>query len=154
MEPTLLKKETEILLDMMGIHVKEVIIIQDLDLHITIISVRAGGNETELFRENNESVLRDFTLILKQLIEKKYHQYKDIIVDLNGENKKHLDLLKQQAQIAVERVEFFDKPYEFGYLNAYERMIIHSYLKNKKDIVTESYGERNERSLVIKKNTA
>jgi predicted RNA-binding protein Jag len=152
MESTLLVQEAKNILEMMGIHTKEVKVIVDNDLHISILSLRLGGNEAELFKENNSELQRNFSHIIKALLEKK-HQYKDLIVDVNGEDKKLIDLTKQKAEIAVERVRFFDKPYEFGYLNAYERMLVHSYLKNTRNIITESQGERRDRRLVIKKQT-
>jgi len=151
MNPDILKQETQTLLEMIGIPYKEISVIIDTDLHITIISLRISGTQQELFEENYNSLSRDFGLILKSLLQKKYHYYKDITIDINGVNKKFIDQAKQKAEIAVERVEFFDKPYEFGYLNSYERMLIHSYLKNISHIVTESQGEGKDRRLVIKK---
>ncbi len=154
MDPVILKNETSHILEMMGIRYKEISIIVDSDLHITIVSLRLGGNETELFTANHSEVKRDFSLILKQLLQKKFHQYKDLVIDVNSEDKKLIDLTKQKTEIAVERVTFFDKPYEFGYLNAYERMLVHTYLKNTPDIMTESQGEGRDRRLVIKKKTS
>jgi len=150
MNQELLIQEAQKILEMLGIHSKEIKVVTDNDLHITILSLRLGGNETKLFTDNYNELKRDFSLILKILLQKK-HQYKDLVVDINGEDIKLIDLTKQKAQIALERVEFFNKPYEFGYLNGYERMLIHSYLKNTQNIVTESHGEGHERRLVIKK---
>lgn len=151
MNPEVLKKEVQLLLGMMGIKYKEISIIIDVDLHITIVSLRISGTEQELFSENYNSLTRDFGHILKTLLEKNHHFYKDIMIDINGVNKKFIDQAKEKAEIAVERVHFFDKPYEFGYLNSYERMLIHSYLKNIPNIITESQGEGSERRLFIKK---
>ena len=154
MDPQLLQHETQTLLDMMGIHAKDISIIVDTDLHITIISIRVSGTEEERFTENHNDLTRSLGLVLKGLIQKKYHYYKDIVIDINGENKKFIDQSKEKASIAVERVQFFDKPYEFGYLNAYERMLIHTYLKNTPEIITESSGEGKERRLTIRKKSA
>lgn len=151
MNPDILKKETQNILEMMNIPVKEISVIIDTDLHITIISLRISGTEEELFIEQNNTLTRDFSLVLKSLLQKKHHFYKDLTIDINGKNKKFIDQAKQKAEIAVERVQFFDKPYEFGYLNSYERMLIHSYLKNIPTIITKSQGEGRERRLVIKK---
>lgn len=135
----------------LGIHTKEIKIIVDTDLHITFVSLRVGGNEELLFTENNNELLRDLGGIFKTLIQKKYSFYKDIIIDVNNINKKHVDYTKEKAQIAVDRVLFFDKPYEFGYLNAYERMIIHTYLKKFPHLVSESQGIGKERRLTLRK---
>jgi len=151
MNPDILKQETQTILEMMNIPYKEISVIIDTDLHITIVSLRISGIEQELFTENNNSLTRDFSLILKSFLQKKHHFYKDLTLDINGINKKFIDQTKQKAEIALERVQFFDKPYEFGYLNSYERMLIHSYLKNQSGIMTESQGEGRDRRLIIKK---
>ena len=150
MDNEILIKETQTLLNMMGIYTKELSIYIDSDLDITIISLRLGKIETDFFVENYNKLLRDFSLILKILLKKKHHFYKNIIFDVNNENKKLIGLTKQKAEIVVERVKFFEKPYEFGYLNPYERMIIHTYVKKVKGIITESQGEGPNRRLSVK----
>jgi predicted RNA-binding protein Jag len=154
MDPETLKTEAQQLLTMMGIHIKEISVIIDNDLHITVVAIRVSGTEEELFTENNNSLSRDFGHIFKETLKKKHHFYKDIVIDINGKNKQFIDMAKQKASIAVERVQFFDNPYEFGYLNSYERMLIHSYLKNIDNIITESQGEGHDRRLVVKKKTS
>lgn len=154
MDPQTLKQEAQQLLSLMGITAKELRVVIDNDIHFTIVSLRLRGNDAEIFREHNNEVLRSFTLIFKMLVEKKYHFYKDCIVDVNEEEIKLINHTKEKAEIALERVEFFDKPYTFGYLNAYERMLIHQYLKNHPHIISESEGEKDERRLVIKKKDA
>lgn len=154
MDPQLLKQEIETLLVMMGITAKEIRIIIDNDIHFTIISLRLGGKDKEVFREHNNEVLRSLTVVTQRLLKKKYHFYKDCIIDVNHEEIKLINYTKEKAEIALERVEFFDKSYTFGYLNAYERMLIHQYLKNHPHIISESEGEGSERRLVIKKKDA
>lgn len=151
MDPVILQRETETILDMMGIRVKSVDIIQDQDLRITIISIRVPGDEQPLFTDHYNELSRDLGLMLRLIFEKKHRYFKDITVDVNGENLALINHTKEKAALAVERVNFFEKPYEFGYLSSYERMIIHSYLKQVSDIVTESEGEGKERRLVVKK---
>lgn len=154
MDKEILISETKKLLKMIGISYKEVFVSDDRDLRITIVSIRVSGPEQELFLKENKQVSRDFSYLLKLLLQKKHHSYKNLIIDVNGEEKRFIELAKQKAQIAAERVEFFDKPYEFGYLNAYERMLIHSYLKSFSGLITESFGEGKERRLVIRKKTS
>ncbi|MCA9353088.1 hypothetical protein KC901_02800 [Patescibacteria group bacterium] len=151
MERELLITEVSQLLTMMGISVKEIRVIVDTDLHLTIMSLRMSGTEEELFTDNHGEVSRSLGYILKELLQKKHHFYKDIVIDINGKDKEFIDFTKEKASIAVERVQFFDKPYEFGYLNAYERMLIHTYLKNTPGLETVSEGEGKDRRLTVKK---
>lgn len=143
--------EIRIFTDFLGIHTKDIKIITDNDIHITLVSLRVGGDQENLFTENNSELLRDLGLIFKIHIQKKFSFYKDIIIDINNINKKHIDYTKEKAQIAIDRVKFFDKPYEFGYLNAYERMIIHTYLKKFPSIISQSEGFGKNRKLTLRK---
>lgn len=146
-----LVQEMKYFTDALGIHTKDISIIVDSDIHITIVSLRVAGNFEEQLTENHNELLRDLGNLFKQIIQKKYSYFKDLIVDVNNVNKKLIDYTKEKAQIAVERVLFFNKKYEFGYLNAYERMIIHTYLKKYPDIISESNGLGKERRLTLRK---
>lgn len=143
--------EMKFFTDSLGIHTKDISVIIDSDIHMTIVSLRVGGDYETQFTENYNELLRDMGHIFKITLEKKYSFHRDIIIDINNVNKKLIDYTKEKAQIAIERVTFFDKPYEFGYLNAYERMIIHTYLKKYPDIISESKGLGKERRLELKK---
>lgn len=153
MSDKLLEQEIATVLNMMNIHYKEISTIIDNDLHLTIFNIRST-QDTYLFFDDQKQLLRDLNTILKQLFQKKYHYFKNCIIDVNLEEKKLIDFTKEKAALAHERVVFFDKPYEFGYLNSYERMIIHSFLKNKTDVITESTGEGRDRRLIVQKKQA
>jgi spoIIIJ-associated protein len=144
-------KEMSFFTEALGIHTKEISVTVDSDIHITLISLGVGGNYEKQFTDNNNELLRDLGHVFKLILQKKYSVYKNIIVDVNDCNKKLIEYTKEKASIAVERVKFFDKPYEFGYLNAYERMIIHTYLKKFPHIRSESEGLGKERRLTLRK---
>lgn len=150
MEPHILQQEVQQILDLMGVQVKSIDVSYDHELMFSIISLRPGA-DTLLFQENNNEVQRALSTILVALLNKKYHFYKDLILDVNGEEIKLINHTKEKAAIAVERVRFFDQAYEFGFLNAYERMIIHRYLKKHHDLSSQSVGEGKERRLQISK---
>jgi len=151
MKQEILLEEISYFMKAFGIHTKEISLIVDNDIHIHIISLRIAGDKELLFTDNHNELLRDFTAIFRLYIQKKFSFYKDIIIDVNGIQKKHIDYTKEKAQIAVDRVLFFDKPYEFGYLNAYERMIIHTYLKKYPKLMSQSQGIGKERRLILQK---
>ena len=152
MDPQEVQQEIKTLLSMMGINSKEIRVIHDHELSFLIISLRVGA-DTFLLRENNSELLRALSTLFPKLLQKKYFYFKEVLIDLNGDELKLLQHTKEKAAIALERVEFFDKPYEFGYLNSYERMIIHRYLKKHPHVVTESHGQGKDRRLrLFKKN--
>lgn len=151
MNSEVLTTELRTLLEMMGIKVKETKYIHDTDLDIHIFSARISGTDAPLFFDNNNELLKSVSFLIKLIFENKYYFFKNSIIDINGTEIEFIRFTKEKAELARERVEHFDKPYEFGYLNAYERMIVHSYMKRRKNIITESYGEGAERRLVVKK---
>lgn len=153
MTKELFVQEMKYFTDALGIHVKDISVVVDSDIHVTIISLRVAGNFEEQFTENHNELMRDLGHLYKQTIEKKYSFFKDLIVDVNNINKKLIDYTKEKAQIAVDSVLFFNKKYEFDYMNAYERMIVHTYLKKYPKIMSESYGIGRERRLVLTKKT-
>ncbi|MDD3694035.1 MAG: hypothetical protein PHC89_01425 [Candidatus Pacebacteria bacterium] len=153
MEKDLYIKEIKLVLEMMGIKTKEITTFFDNDLRILFFSIRVPSYEERIFFENNNEVLRDFSHFFKLLFEKKYHFYQDSIFDINKKNIHFVAEAKQKALIAAERVLFFDKPYEFKYSNAFERMIIHSMIKKNPLLYSYSEGEGKERYLIIKKKT-
>jgi len=146
-----LQQEIQKVLELMNIHYKEISVHHDSDLHITLVNMRTT-QDTELFMENNKSLLRDFSFVIKQVLKKQFHYHKDIIFDVNHTERDFINFTKEKASLALQRVQFFEKPYEFGYLNSYERMLVHSYLKKYKEVITESQGEGSERRLVVKKS--
>ncbi|MCI5051430.1 MAG: hypothetical protein MRY57_03915 [Candidatus Pacebacteria bacterium] len=153
MNQEILTTEIQKYMDALGIHTKDIKLIQDNDIHITILSLIIRGNDIELFTDNHQELLRDLGLVFKLHIKNTFNIHKDLIIDVNGIQEKHINFTKEKAQIAVDRVLFFDKPYEFGYLNAYERMIIHSYLKKYPELHSISEGVGKDRRLRLEKRT-
>lgn len=120
---------------------------EDKEISLSLIEITTS--EANIFMNNNKEFLFAFQSVLKKLIEKKYPHTPSFVIDINGEQKKYITEAKQKAHIAHQRVLQFEKPYEFGYLNGFERMIIHSFLKEKTDIRTRSQGVGKERRLWV-----
>ncbi len=71
-------------------------------------------------------------------------------IDINNFQEKLLEDLKTRATIMCERARSFKTNIELPPMSSYERMLVHSYLQNLPDIVTESAGVGRERRVVIK----
>lgn len=146
-----LYKEIQMLFEMMNIETRDVSVVRDDDLDMLTCSISLKHVDAEIFFEENEQAFRDMATISRSLLEKKHGLKTNILFDINGKQMDFINQAKEKAKIAAERVNFFGKEYEFGYVNAYERMIIHSYLKNQAGIETISRGEGHERRLIVKK---
>jgi len=123
----------------------------DQEIDMFVCSINLGEEDTELFSENKKRVFRDVSHIIRLLL-RGVEVGQGILFDLNGVDIKHIRQTKEQAQIAAERVVFFAKDYEFGYLNSYDRMITHSFLKLYPGVITVSDGEGADRRLTVKKD--
>ncbi len=75
---------------------------------------------------------------------------KSFFIDINGYQKKRFESLKNIAHMMAERARYFKSNVEIEPMPSYERRIIHLFLENEKDIITESEGFGKERRVVIK----
>jgi predicted RNA-binding protein Jag len=146
----LVTKEIHTLFSYLGFGEPELKQERDEEIGIDVISI--STQDQEAFTENNNELLHAFNYLLKRLIEKRDNNT-SFVIDFNGEQKKLIKEAKQKAHIAHQRVVQYNKAYEFGYLNGFERMIIHSYLKEKEDIHTSSFGKGKDRRLKVSKRS-
>ena len=121
----------------------------DKEIGSDVLSLNLPEKHLWYLTKKEPDFVMSLRLVLKQVLVQS--GCKGSIIDINGEDIDFIDYTKQKAKIAADRVRDFDKEYEFGYLNAYERMIVHSYLKGRTEISTESIGEGLERRLIVKK---
>lgn len=96
--------------------------------------------------------LRSFNHLVKKIIDKELGEENSlrIVVDVNGYQRKKMENLKATAYMLAERARYFKSNIEADPMPSFERRIIHMYLENEKDIITESKGEGRERRIVIK----
>lgn len=96
--------------------------------------------------------LRSFNHIIKKMVEKEITDdvFPQIIVDVNGYQKKKMDNLKATAHMLAERARYFKSSIEADPMPSFERRIVHMHLEGEKDITTESTGEGRNRRIVIK----
>jgi predicted RNA-binding protein Jag len=109
----------------------------DSDIDIELISITTEDKQTLL--ENNSEVSHAISYLVKKMIEQQGLE-NNLVLNINNEQKKVIEETKQKAEIAYQRVLTYGKPYEFGFLNGFERMIIHSFLKDKTEVRTQSSG--------------
>lgn len=74
----------------------------------------------------------------------------DVLVDINGFQKKRIDNIKAIAHMMAERARYFKSSIEFDPMSSFERKIIHEFLAEEKDLRTESQGVGKNRKVVLK----
>jgi spoIIIJ-associated protein len=73
-----------------------------------------------------------------------------LIIDINGFQKKHIDMVKTIAHMMAERARFFKSSVALDPMSPYDRRIVHEHLGTATDIKTESEGVGRDRHVMIK----
>jgi spoIIIJ-associated protein len=96
--------------------------------------------------------LRAFNHIIRKMLEKEVGEEatQRLMIDINGYQRKRFDNLKTTAHMLAERARYFKSSIEADPMPASERRVIHLFLEEMKDIVTESTGIGKDRRVVIR----
>ena len=96
--------------------------------------------------------LRSLNHLVRKMLEKNLSEQEsqNLMIDINGYQKQRLDTLKATAHMLAERAKYFKSNIEVDPMPAYERRVIHTFLENVEDIITESTGVGPNRRIIIK----
>lgn|SRR3989338_1196017 len=75
---------------------------------------------------------------------------KTFFIDVNGYQEAAVEGIKNVAKIMGERARSFKTNVELEPMSSYERMVVHSFFQEAKDLKTESVGDGERRRVVIK----
>ena len=109
--------------------------------------------DSKLLIGNRGENLQSLNLIVKQIARKKApldESSANFLVDVNNYYGKRIDEVIYQAKITAERVRMFKRDIEMMPMNAYERLLVHSFFSEDVSISTESQGEGKFRKIVLK----
>jgi predicted RNA-binding protein Jag len=143
-----LVKTIKILLRYLYVIQPSVEIIQDDNVDLVTLVIRDHLRKSLFIDDPN--VAAAFSIVVREVIEKNKITT-TVVVDYDGSKLKTIKETKDKALIARQRVLHYGKPYTFLSLNAFERFLIHQYLSLYEDIITKSFGEKNDRILVVSK---
>lgn len=114
------------------------------------VHININSEETGILIGYHGETLSAFQLILGLMIYKKQASWIKIVVNVGDYRERRQEVLFQMAQNAVDRVKSTGESVILPYLNSGERRIIHIYLQENTEVLTESEGEGENRRLVIK----
>ena len=72
-----------------------------------------------------------------------------VVIDADGYRERRAESLREQADDAAEEALAAGRPVELDPLPAFERRIVHEYLRDRGDVDTHSEGEEPDRYLII-----
>lgn len=114
----------------------------------TVFTIRTA--ESGKLIGNRGETLTALNHIVKKMLETKLSRDDHFSIDVNGYQQKHVKSLEDQARLVAERARTFRYDVELPPMSSYERMIIHSTLKEMPDIETASFGEGTMRHIVVR----
>jgi len=115
------------------------------------VEVQTDEQDTALLIGNKGETLEAIELLTKLSFKDDYPD-KRIVLDINQYKLRQEDRLKEKALGLAERVLETGKPYEFRYLNSYERHLVHEVIAKEsgfEELVTHSEDRDLGRVLII-----
>lgn len=145
----IIKEETANLINLMGFGVEISIIEDENDENRVICNISSDSEANFLIGQNGEN-LQAIQHLVRLLVRKKTDDMIKFLVDVNFYRKDQessiLNLAKEAAEDAINN----KKTVVLKPMSAYNRRLVHMFLANNKDVVTESSGDESERRVVIK----
>ena len=146
MDPKLVLDTLRTLLEKLGLPYDDISVSEHLGTTIFMIKTPESG---KLIGTHGDA-LSALNHIVKKVLETKLPRDAHYSIDVNGYHQKHIKSLEDQARLVAERARTFRYDVELPPMTAYERMIIHSALKDVKDIDSSSAGEGPLRHIVVR----
>lgn len=111
--------------------------------------------DSSLFLSRDGEGLSALNHVIKKIIETKSiksgeSKHLEILIDINGHQKKKIESIHALAHMMAERARYFKSSIEVDPMPAFERRIVHEFLSDATDLKTESEGEGSSRRVVIK----
>ncbi|OHA26171.1 MAG: hypothetical protein A3C06_03540 [Candidatus Taylorbacteria bacterium RIFCSPHIGHO2_02_FULL_46_13] len=144
-----IKHTIEEFLTRMGIAFEEVSLVEGQDQLAFVIK----SSESHLLIGSRGAHISALNHLIKRIAGKQLEstdQPLNFYVDINDYHDKLTREIKNKAHILAERARSFKTNVEMEPMSSYERMIVHTFFENIKDIETESTGVGSQRRIVLK----
>ena len=92
-----------------------------------------------------------FQSLLNSILQREDEEFAKVFVEINDYKKKKEEKLRRLANKMAANCVKFRRPIRLEPMSAYERLIIHRELADRRDVETESIGEEPRRRVVIKR---
>lgn len=121
-----------------------------VDEHDEVLDIIMETKDTGLIIGYHGEILESLQLIISLAIAKKLDRYIRISIDVDGYKKNRTDYLEKLALQIKDKALSEQKEQILLSLKSWERRIIHLYLQDDEQVVSESSGEGKERVLIVK----
>lgn len=140
-----IKNKTKELFDLLGIS-DSFEISEDEEM----ISINLQTEESGIIIGRHGDTLESLQLILALIIARETGVFKRVSLEVGDYKKNREDYLKSLAQQTKERALSEGREVSLPNLKPWERRIVHMFLSDDQEVVSESMGEGRERTLVVR----
>lgn len=112
--------------------------------------VHIETEETGLLIGYHGRTLESFQILLGILVSKKLGSWQKVYVNVGNYREKREEALMLIAQRAADRAIALGRQVELSHLSPSERRVVHLTLSGDERVMTESIGEGDERTLLVK----
>lgn len=121
---------------------------------------QVNAKDPRFYTSNQADAIMALNHLAKKIIEKdfmfntsedgsKIDQF-DILIDINDFHKRKIEAIQATVHMMAERARYFKSNIEIDPMSAFERKVVHEFLSDATDLKTESFGEGNQRRVIIK----
>lgn len=123
-------------------------------------TIEKDGNQMNLVIKGDEmahligykgKTIEAFQSLINSMLQREDEEYAKVFVEINDYKKRKEEKLRKLANKMAANCVKFRRPIKLEPMSAYERLIIHRELADRKDVETESIGEEPRRRVVIKR---
>jgi spoIIIJ-associated protein len=114
-----------------------------------ILSGRIQGADVGLFIGRHGQTIDAVQHLAQRIVFPEGPGASRIVIDADGYRERRTELLRDDADAAAEEALRTARPVEFDPLPAWERRIVHEYLRDRTDVETHSDGDEPERRVVV-----
>lgn len=116
---------------------------------IESVDVDIEVSEPQMLIGQRGQTLFDIQRILRAIMSRNLKKFLYVNLDINSHKKKKAEYLKNLANRIADEVLFVGEERILPPMENYERRIVHMALSERKDVKTESRGEKDERRVII-----
>lgn len=147
---------TENICKRMGVQVSRVEVVTDHELDVTVINIESP--EKGLFEYNNGELVWAMNHLVRRAMEQSvrlqegsFDNLPNYILDVNNKQTKHVGELKSLAREAIRQAKKTGHTINLPAMNAYDRLMVHTFLAKQAGVASNSVGEGWDRHITISK---
>lgn len=122
----------------------------ELSVEEDVIKVVLATEDSGIVIGHHGDTLDSLQLVLAQVISKKTGEYKRVSLEVGDYKKNREDYLLSLAQQTKERALSESREVLLPNLKPWERRVVHMFLQEDEEVVSESVGEGRDRTLVVR----